>query len=465
MPYQIPTLLCIIGILGLYLLDREKNAKVSKTLWLPVIYLLIIGSRSVSQWLGIAPPEAENGVYATPLDAAVQLVLLALAFIALIFKWRKVVSLLRGNGSILMFYSYAAVSIIWSDFPYQTFKHWTKAVEDLLMVLIVLTDRDPVMAVRRVLTRVGFILIPISPLLSMYYPTLGRRFTKSGDVEYIGVTVQKNQLGVICLIFGLGSLWCFLRAYRDRTGVVRSRRLLAHGTMLGIVAWLLNMCHSLTSSVSLVLAGSVMALASRRSTRAKPARVHLLVVAALCIALFPLFVAPSLVESMGRSTTFSGRTEIWRVLPGLVRNHWVGAGYETFLVGPRLVELKGIIDQTFQEAHNGYLEVYLNLGWIGVSLFAFVVITGYRKVFAALRQDPAIGSLNLAFFVAVLIEGLTEAPFRMLTPTWFVLLWAIIGASKAVRQPSVRMRKDIDERVVPVSSASTATTPADVKFA
>src|SRR5271165_6342245 len=403
----IATILFSIGIIGLFVLDRDHEARTSKALWIPVVYLLCTGSRPVSMWLGYAQPfGVEGGIYSSPIDQAVQLVLLALGLMVLIARGRKVGSPLRSSGPILLFFSYAALSILWSDFPSVTLKHWTKGVEDIVMVLVVLTDGDPVMAVKRLLTRAGFILIPLSLLLCRYYPRLGRIFTKGWLVEFVGVSTQKNQLGMICMIFGLGSLWCFLRAYRDRESAARSRHLLAHGVMLGIVVWLLLMCRSLTSSVCLVLAGTVMALASRRSPEAKPARVHLLVAAAVCIALFPLFVAPSLVESFGRDATFSGRTAIWNRVPELVRNPWVGEGYETFLVGPRLLELRKTFEDSFQEAHNGYLEVYLNLGWIGVSLFALLLITGYQKVVAAFRRDPAVGSLSLAFFVAVVIYAL-----------------------------------------------------------
>jgi exopolysaccharide production protein ExoQ len=426
----VATLCSIIGIAGLFWFEREKNARTSKALWIPVIYLLIISSRAASSWLGMAPPEIENGVYSSPFDAGLLLVLLALALIVLISRRRKVASLLRGNGPILLFYSYAAMSVMWSDIPYVTFKHWTKGVEDVLLVLIVVSDDAPVLAMRRIITRAGFLLIPLSVLVGIYYPVFGRRYTKGGLPEFTGVSVQKNQLGQTCVIFGLGLLWCFLEAYRDRTSAVRGRRLLAFGTTVGIVAWLLNQCHALTSSVCLVLGGGVMLLASLRSKRPKPATIHLLVATALCFALVPLFVAPTLVESVGRDTTFSGRTEIWRLLPTILQNPWVGAGYETFLVGPRLVELVRLFGYDFQEAHNGYLEVYLNLGWIGMSLFAFLVIDGYRKVVAGFRWDPTVGGLRLAFFIAVLIEGLTEAPFRMMTPTWFALLWAIISAPK-----------------------------------
>jgi len=426
----IASLCCIIGIAGLFRLDREKNARVSKAVWIPIIYLLIICSRPVSLWLGLAPPNSEDGIYSSPVEAVINFVLLALALLVLTYRSRKVSPLLRGNGPVLLFYSYAAVSMLWSDFPFVTLKHWTKGVEDVAMVLLVLTDSDPVMAMRRILTRAAFILIPVSPVLGRYYPDLGRVFTKGGEPEFVGVTVQKNQLGQTCLILGLGALWCFLAAYRDRTAANRRRRLIAQGCVLAIVGYLLQQCQSLTSTVALVLTGSVMVLASRRSVAAKPAKLHLLAAAVLAVAVVPVFVAPTLVETMGRDTTFSGRTQIWAILPTLVRNHWLGAGYETFLMGPRLVAARALMDPSFQEAHNGYLEVWLNLGWIGVFLFACLLISGYRKLIAAVGRDPAVFSLGLALFIGVLIEGLSEAPFRMMAPTMFCLLWAIIGASK-----------------------------------
>jgi exopolysaccharide production protein ExoQ len=452
----IATVLVSIGIIGLFVLDRDPEARTSKALWIPIMYLLIVSSRPVSLWLGLSQPTPVDGIYSDPIGQALDLALWALGLMALIARGRKVGLMLRTNRPILLFFSYAALSILWSDFPYVTFKHWFKGVEDVVMVLVVLTDGDPVMAVKRLLTRAGFILIPLSLLFSMYYPSLGRTFTKDFMTEYVGVTEQKNQLGIICMIFGLGSLWCFLRAYRDRESAARSRHLLAHGAMLGMAVWLLEMCHSLTSSVCLILAGAVMALASRRSSDARSARVHLLAAAAACIALVPLFLARSLVESLGRDATLSGRTEIWHSVIGLVQNPWLGAGYETFLMGPRLVELRKIFQNSFQEAHNGYLEVYLNLGWIGVSLFALLLITGYQKVVAAFRREPAVGSLSLAFLIAVVINGLTEAPFRMMTPTCFFLLWAIIGASKAVRLSPRCGRERTVDLDGPVSAFGTA---------
>jgi exopolysaccharide production protein ExoQ len=429
------TILVSFAIIILFVLDRNGEARTSRALWIPFIYLLIISSRAVSSWFGSTTPLDAlygDGVYSSPVDQAVSLGLLTVGLMALIARRRKIGSLVRQNGPLVLFYCFAGLSILWSDLPYFTFKHWIKAVEDVVMVLIVWTDRDPVMAIRRILIRAGFILIPLSLLFCKYYPDLGRGFDKDWNTVYNGVADTKNTLGIICLIFGLTSLWCFLGAWRRRKSAGRTRRLLAHSILLGFVIVQLGMAHSVTASVCFVLSGAVMVVVCR-SQGGNAARVHFAVVAALCCALVPLFIAPSLVKDMGRDTTFSGRTVIWHVLPTFVRNPWLGAGYESFLSGPRLVQLKAIIDKTFQEAHNGYLEVWLNLGWIGVSLFALLVITGYRNAVAAYRRDATIGSLRLAFFVAVLMEGLTEASFRMMSPTWFLLLWAMIDNSMAFR--------------------------------
>ena len=51
-------------------------------------------------------------------------------------------------------------------------------------------------------------------------------------------------------------------------------------------------------------------------------------------------------------------------------------------------------------AHNGYLEVYLDLGWVGVCLIVLILISGYRRGGKAFQRDPEIGSLILTYIVA-----------------------------------------------------------------
>ncbi|MGH9345341.1 MAG: hypothetical protein ACRD19_16465, partial [Terriglobia bacterium] len=132
---------------------------------------------------------------------------------------------------------------------------------------------------------------------------------------------------------------------------------------------------------------------------------------------------------LGRAPTLSGRTEIWADVLSIPVNRLVGAGYETFWLGPRLQEVWALCGEDINEAHDGYTEMLLNLGWIGVGLLGVLIVTGYRNATAALRSDPDIGGLMLAYLLAALIVGFTEAAFRMMYITWIFLLLAIMAAS------------------------------------
>jgi hypothetical protein len=136
----------------------------------------------------------------SPIDRLVFVILLAAGIIVLIHRRARTIVLLRANWPVALYFSYCLLSVLWSDFPDVAFKRWTKAIGDLVMVLIVITDAKPVAALTRFLSRVGFILLPLSLLLIKYFD-LGREY----DV-FIGVpmntgdTTNNNYCGVIAFV-------------------------------------------------------------------------------------------------------------------------------------------------------------------------------------------------------------------------------------------------------------------------
>ncbi len=197
MPPQIATVLFAVGIAGLFWLDRDDSVRTSKALWLPVIWLSISGSRSLSGWLGMGMPEEVAGqLPATSLlDQLVAATLMLLGAIVLIRRGRDVTSLLKANWPIVLYFSFCLVSLVWSDFPGWGFKRWVRALGDLIMVLIVATEAQPTAALRRLFSRVGFVLLPASVLLIKYYPGLGQGWDTWGLRTFTGVTTNKNVLG------------------------------------------------------------------------------------------------------------------------------------------------------------------------------------------------------------------------------------------------------------------------------
>lgn len=434
---QIATVVYAFGILGLFVLDRDRKARTSKALWLPVVWLLINGSRPVSVWLQIGPPtSADLYLEGSPLDRNIYLALLAAGLIVLLGRQATVVRFLQANPSIVLFVSYCAVSISWSDYPGVAFKRWIKSLSDLVMVLIVLTDPQRSCAVKRLLARVSFLLIPLSVLLIKYYPEMARYYSRWEGKQFVsGVAVDKNMLGMTCLVFGLGAGWRLLGVWRDQKGGERTRRLIAHGAVLAMVLWLLWMANSMTSLSCLILAGGLIAMTSLVRVARKPAVVHLMVAAVVCFSFSVLFldVWGAALETMGRNPTLTGRTEIWKALLLVGGNPLFGTGFESFWLGERLQKIwsMGTLLEGINESHNGYLEVYLNLGWIGVALLAVLIVTGYRNLVVAFRRDPEAGTLWLAFFVAAIVYCFTEAAFKIMCPIWIAFLLAITAVPKA----------------------------------
>jgi len=434
MTQLIGTIVCVASIAWLFFMDRDVGARPSKALWIPTAWLLINGSRAVSTWLHMTPAVslAQQYTEGSPIDAVIYGILIAAGVLVLNFRPRQVKQFLRDNLPLLLFFSYCALSIAWSDHSFIAFKRWSKSVGDLVMVMVVLTDPYPLAAIKRLFTRAAFVLLPLSVLFIKCYPDLGSAYSPEDmTIMYFGVTTFKNLLGMISMVFGLASVWSFMGAYEVRGMPHRTRHLIAHGVIVGIAIWLIVTADSMTSLSCFVLAGSVMVLISQRWVTRWPGSVHIIIWTAVAIPLFALFIdtVGTLVHSLGRSTNLTGRTAIWKAVLSLHTNPLLGTGFESFWLGSRLESVWNMSVKGIQEAHNGYIELYLNLGLVGLFLLGGLIVTGYRHAIVAFRRDPHDGRLRLAYLAAALIFSLTEAGFRMLGPIWFAFLLAVAGNS------------------------------------
>jgi O-antigen ligase len=197
------------------------------------------------------------------------------------------------------------------------------------------------------------------------------------------------------------------------------------------------MAHSATAFGCFLLGGGLLLATNMRVIRNRPLRVR-----ALCFAvvlaggLTMLFGGQSLLSNaLGRGSGLSGRAEIWAASVASAGNPLIGTGFESFWNANankvnEFLHSKGFIDQSnLVSAHNGYLEIYLDLGLIGVCLIVPILLSGYRNASKAFRHDPEVGSLMLAYVTTATFYSITEAGFRVLTPMWIFLLLAVITAS------------------------------------
>jgi len=452
----IATTVCILGILGLFWLDRDPQARTSKALWLPVVWLSIACSRMISQWLSIVGPAgpvtkvdaAARYMDGSPVDRFLLTMGFIIAVIVLVGRKRKVIALLRVNGPIVVFLIYCGISAVWSDYPDVAFKRWIKALADFSMVVIVLTEADRRAAIKRLMTRTGFILVPLSILLIKYYPA-GRGWSEWGESAYTGVATSKNELGGMCLLIAVASFWQIVQFFKAARKTRNTRSLVAQGVVLLMALWLLWSANAVTAMACLSIAACLIVAANQRMFLRRPWLVHLMVLGFIVAAGGSLFldVGSGILQQMGRDPTLTGRTDIWKLVVGMTRSPLFGTGFESFWLGPRLDKIWSIYWWHPNEAHNGYIEIFLNLGCIGLVLLLVVFMSSYRNVLAALRRDPVLGSFRLAYFVLAIVYNFTESAIRIMHPVW--ILFLLVGT--AVREPGpVKKEKTTAAEPVPL---------------
>src|SRR5262245_54270932 len=132
--------ICILLILVLFWLDRERRVRTSAAVFIPMAWLLIAGSRNISEWLDLSGPAdaVDRYMEGDPVDRNILSLLMLLAVIVLYQRRDRVVGLLKANAPVVGYFVYAALSVVWSDFPMVGGKRWFRGLGDVIMVLVIL---------------------------------------------------------------------------------------------------------------------------------------------------------------------------------------------------------------------------------------------------------------------------------------------------------------------------------------
>lgn len=451
-----PVALSLSLVMMLALLWREPRVRpgVSVVTWIPTLWILILGSRSVGQWLNLgAPTSADAYLDGSPIDRAVYLALMAGAFVVLVrrrFSWGDLVS---QNAVWVVFFLYCGLSVVWSDFPGVAFRRWFKSIGDPLMVLVLLSEARPARAVEVVLRRVAYILLPLSVVFIKYYPHLGRGFSPWGAMYHTGVTTNKNLLGYLLMVFGLFFV-CSMMSKNNAT-TLEEKRVRRVDAVIGVVfllmiEFLFRMANSQTAFgafLGAVLVAIVVRVPMVRAHFGKVATVGVIVLGLLQVLFDINKVA---IEGLGRDTTLTGRTDIWDLVLTLQPNPLLGAGFETFWLGDRLLRMWAAFPVFLpNQAHNGYLEIYLNLGFVGLALFAAALSVSYVTIRSKLSNVSAtspdfvheytLATLGLGFFVAYMLYNVTEATFKPLTLLFIVFLMVTVKYPRQAETAEARI--------------------------
>lgn len=119
------------------------------------------------------------------------------------------------------------------------------------------------------------------------------------------------------------------------------------------------------------------------------------------IAVFVIGNWENILLSLGRDTTLSGRTNLWEgALEKIAERPWLGYGYQGFWQeggGAEMIwKAEGYKPP---HAHNGFINITLDLGLVGLFLFLLTIATNYLRAIAWLRLGTTTIELWPIFYV------------------------------------------------------------------
>lgn len=415
MPPRLAAGLFVIFIVWLFRRYSKESGPIPRSLWIPFIWVGINSSRPLIYWFadGDTAAGAADVADGNFIDRNVYLALIIIGIVVLVrrrIQWNRA---LQDCRWLILLYAYFLISTLWSEYPYIAFKRWFKDVGDIVMILIILTEQDPVEAIRAVFVRCFYLLVPLSVLFIKYYPALGRythRWTYK--TYYSGITGNKNSLGLLAMLGGLFLLWQIVEVYKHRGKRLTIRNLWPDLLVLLMCIWLLRLAGSATA-VACFLLGTAALFLARSAWVKSNLRSFGWGAFGLAGLMLVFTISPGLREliagALGRDVTLTDRTLIWDLALKSGSNPILGSGFNSFWMTSKAEPIQEEFHVSI--AHNGYLETYLHTGWIGVLLLAGVLATAGRNAVSQYYRSPIAGRLFMVLLLVGLFYNYTEVAF------------------------------------------------------
>ncbi len=362
-----------------------------------------------------------------PLLLAIQTVMYAVTFGFVVLHWRKFTGALRAGGWVLALALLALVSTLWSSDPGFTFRRSLVLIATT-MFGIYFGSRYELPRQVRLLGWTFIILAVLSAACAVLLPQYGiDQQLHRGDWQ--GILGHKSRLGEIMAV-AIIVLW-------SAKGVLPRVARIAGLSLCAVVMLMSGSRTALVVSLALVLL-----LPSYRILRARMTTLIPLAIVFLAMGAGLVFLAADnsslLLASLGRDATLTRRTEIWKAVWIATSSHMaLGYGFSGFWAGlhGESARVAGMLGFAARHAHNGFLDLWLELGIVGLFLFTAGYLQAVGNGVKLLRMSHdrlATWPLQyLAFlFLCDLVERLIP---RQNDIYWAVYVAVVVAATQAAR--------------------------------
>ena len=364
------------------------------------------------------------------------LTIYSIGLTVLLTDYRRVWRLMVGNPLILGLLIYVLFSAFWSPYPATSFRRSFALVMTTTFAMYLVVRFTP----KELLTLLGWALVAATALSYVFavFTVWGTHRAGPHLGLWRGTFGHKNIQG----LYAAMTVFVLVLLQSEARGPVRWIWI---GT-IGAAAFILYKANSATAIATLVGVLAVMPAVKALRRGRLPLNVKLPVILLLgsgLVLIAGVQLVTMLLESLGRNETLTGRTGLWTaaIQEGL-NNPWFGVGYRTFWTeaGARNVYAQ-LNWGGMANGHNGYLDVWLELGFVGVGIFVATLVQALRRVWKRLVTTSDLAGVFYMLFLAFLLvyslpERVLMEQSNLMWALYLMILFWLTPQRAAAAQPA-----------------------------
>jgi exopolysaccharide production protein ExoQ len=321
---------------------------------------------------------------------------------------------------LFVYLAFAGASVLWAFSPEISFIRFIQQV--MIITSIVL----PAMVAARTvdMMRGLFLVFAFASILNVFFVLGGSQnvaaYGSIGqvDIGYPGYFTGKNYLGECATLTILLSLHEMVYPGLRR----------ALGTIVVVIATVLVFLSDSKTALGLALVAPLLGgltLIARKKRLISPAIILLSI--PICYAVLSSisnFSMNRLGYMLYGDSTFTGRTVIWDFVQSeIARRPLLGWGYQSFWLvpgSPSIFEAPGWV-KLMPNAHNGYYDTTLEMGYVGYALLVIFIIATLHAIGRVADRDPTRAWLVLSLALYIIMWNY----FESLWMRGFEFLWVV----------------------------------------
>ncbi len=343
-----------------------------------------------------------------------------IGILAIFFAPSGLVKRIRIPTAMVLFVFWAYLSKYWSAFPAgfdEAFRHHFLDIPVVMGIATVLGSRKII----SLSLKIFYVVVPYTYFYSITHAEARQLTNEVNTVRspsWHGAFIHKN---VMLSYFAFGII--VMLTFEKRKWI--------KFTYLALTMAMIMLSRSSTGLVIPVVL-IVTYLWARSYQRSSDRRLlgFLTFVATAVLIVATQAILPLIASAVGKDLTFTGRTEIWSaVIRQIAKRPWQGFGLDGVWKNPSIAPTNEIytdVKFSVANAHNGILDVMLQLGIVGATFLVVFTVQLWRRGIRLVRQFDPIGMLIIMVCASQIFLSISESFLLSGIPAVMTLLYCVV---------------------------------------